>query len=98
MLAHYWKNLFDLFEKVRPHLTHAKSNANDYFLFIAKRRKRRNKSNIFWVCSKERYLPEASSFDLDKSVHVQKRAKWDVGDWTKTEVIMLISQRLLVKH
>lgn len=51
MSAHYWKNLFDVFEKVRLHQTDAKSNANDFFFVYCKkketkRKKERNKTNI----------------------------------------------------
>lgn len=34
MSARYWKNLFDVFEKVRLHQTDAKSNANDFFFCL----------------------------------------------------------------
>lgn len=51
MSAHYWKNLFDVFEKARLHQTDAKSNANDFFFVYCrkketKRKKERNKTNI----------------------------------------------------
>lgn len=40
MSAHYWKNFFDVFEKVLLHQTDAKSNANDFFFVYCKKKKR----------------------------------------------------------